>query len=76
MAVYIDSDGMSYRYNRANITAETLIDWIERKQYQSSPLKYATPPVISVPKLYWAYAKKDARKWYQTNVQPKIDPYL
>ena len=75
-AIYIDEEGITYRMNRNNLTVEGTVEWIEKKQYLSAPLKYKTPGVLGEYKKYWAYAKKDVRRWYRTTIQGKVDPLL
>ena len=58
------------------MTKESLTEWIEKKQYQGALLKYKTPALLSGMRTYWAYAKKDVRKFYRMNIQAKVDPLL
>ena len=68
VAIYIDEDGITYRFNRNNMTAENVMEWISKKQYLSAPLKYKTPALLGDYMKYWAYFKKDVRKWYRTKL--------
>ena len=67
-AIYIDEDGISHRYNRANFTEGDIGEWIEKKHYQGALLKYKTPALLSGMRTYWAYAKKDVRRFYRNNI--------
>ena len=58
------------------MTAAKVMEWISEKQYLLAPLKYKTPAILGEYMRYWAYFKKDVRKYYRTKIQPSIDPYL
>ena len=44
--------------------------------YLGSPLKYKTPALLSGLRTYWAYVKKDVRRFYKRKIQSRIDPLL
>lgn len=65
-AFYIDNaTGMAYYYNSDNFTVEDLTEWIDRKKYEASTYKFKVPGLLGDYKIYWAYAKKDIRWWYE-----------
>ena len=76
ISFYINTDGMVYYFNSKNYTVEDMSDWIDRKKFESSPYKFKCPPLVGEYTIYWAYAKKDVRKYYIDNIQPYIKPYL
>jgi len=75
-AFYIDKDGQVYYYNSNNFTVEDLSEWIDGKKFNSSPMKFKVPPVLGEYKIFWAYAKKDVRAWFNKTISPVIEPYL
>jgi len=44
--------------------------------FQSSNYKFKCPPVLGEYTIFWAYIKKDVRKFYIEKVQPFIKPHL
>ena len=64
----MDEDGITHRYNSNNFTKDGVLEWIEGKKWQGSLLKYKTPALLSGLRTYWAYFKKDVRRWYRTKV--------
>jgi hypothetical protein len=73
---FIDTDGMAYNYNLVMPSLNVTSEWIDKKQFLSTPLKYKVPPQLSDLKIKWAYVKKEVRKWYVKNLRDMIEPYL
>lgn len=72
----IDKDGMAYTFPLVLPAINTTTDWIDSKKYKNSPLKFKAPAILSDLKMYWAYAKKDARQWYTENLLDKVEDLL
>ena len=53
-----------------------MLEWINGEKWRGSLLKYKVPTLVSGPRKFWAYLKKDVRRWYRTKIQKKVDNIL
>lgn len=72
----IDEQGMAYGYLKRGIDVGNATSWIENKEYQESQLRFKAQPILNKIKLFWAYVKKDVRKWHKSRIVPIIYPYI
>jgi len=73
---YIDKDGMAHAFPHVFPAINTTVAWIEDKDYKNSPFRFKVLARMPEWKLYWGYAKKEVRFWYQAHLMDKVDGLL
>jgi hypothetical protein len=53
-----------------------MTDWIENREFRSSPYQFKAPVVMGDMKLKWATLKKLVRDWYDANLRTTIETQL
>lgn len=72
---YIE-DGIAYNYNLVMPSLNVTSDWIDSKKYLQTPYQFKVPAQLSDVKLYWAYFKKEVRRFYRKHLMDVIEPQL
>ena len=73
---YIDELGFAHAFTKGFASFEGTKTWIEDRQYKKSPQIFKAPVRCNQYRLWWGYAKKDARTYYVKNWQPTVEKFL